>query len=260
MAKTLLYYIILSYPIVGFTQWLLVKEVKLERTPSAYSTDHEGNIYIGYRDGSLVKYDALGHELLNFSLSNLSTISLIEPQFQLKTFLFYFDNQTITILDRFNAVPKNYLIRDLTAGIVSMACPAPDGSFWLVENNPSVLKRIDPNRLSPILEVQPFLGKDIQFMKVVQNILLIVDEHGIHAFDQFGGSIYQLRWKLKDVRISSNKIYCLHDAKLKTLDLLSGKLLEEIKPPNIAIDGLVNTDPYWTFLEGKKLLFFKLTL
>ena len=107
MEKKLLSCIFLSLPVIIVAQWRLTGKIELPQTPSSCATDVGGNLYVGYQDGSLVKYNSQGEELLNFSLSNQSPISLIEPQFQLKTFLFYFDNQVITILDRFNALPKN---------------------------------------------------------------------------------------------------------------------------------------------------------
>ena len=256
MGKKLLFYTLLNIPIVLCAQWKFVKEIELPQKPSSYAKDAIGNLYIGYRDGTLVKYDQEGEELLNFSLSNLSPISLVEPQFQLKTFLFYFDNQVITILDRFNTVPKNYHIREYTSGIVSMACPAPDGTFWMVENNPTVLKRIDPLRLSTILEVQPTLGSEMRQMKVYQNFLIILDELGLHLFDQFGNEVFHISKDISSITIKNDQLLCLSETEILEINLVDGETSAVLEPPLQEIDTyLTNGETSFFFLENRLFIY-----
>ena len=122
--------------------WEEVRSVDLTQNPSSYTVDYQGNFFLGFEDGKLLKYSPEGEVLENFSLSNYSSITSIDVQNNLKPFLFYFDNQRITILDRFSSVPKNYLLSDLGLEIGMAACPAPDGDFWIIEeitsNNLSV--------------------------------------------------------------------------------------------------------------------------
>ena len=92
MARKLFYGLFtISLSLNCFGQWYLTDEIELPKKPEMVATDNQNSLYIGYPDGSLIKYNSQGQELLNYSLSNQSPITLIEPQFQLKTFLFYFD-------------------------------------------------------------------------------------------------------------------------------------------------------------------------
>ena len=253
MEKKLLFYIlVISIPLFGAGQWKLIREVELSKKPHVLTNDNQGNIYIGFQDGSLVKYNSQGKETLNYSLSNQSQITLIEPQFQLKTFLFYFDNQLITILDRFKGVPKNYPIRDYTPGIVSMACPAPDGTIWLVENNPSILKRIDPNTKNIIVETQPILN-GIRFMKAYQNILLILDENGLLIFDQFGGSLSYLEVHSYHLTVEKDIVYLLSGNEILTINPFAGEILSQTAKPEIETNQMIFLNDCVSFIQGSTL-------
>ena len=258
MAKKLHFFTIaISITLNCHAQWQLSKEIALPKNPVAYSTDGSGNLYFGYQDGSLVKYDPLGKELLNYSLSNQSTITLIEPQFQLRTFLFYFDNQLITVLDRFNTVPKSYPVRDFTSEIVLLACPAPDGSFWIIENNLLVLKRIDPNRKTLILETQPSLGRDIRFMKAYQNILLILDEKALHIFDQFGGLLFRIDVESNHLTLENDKIYLLSKDEILVIDPFKGEILSREESYVKGSDRFLKSKYISIYVKGKKLFLYQ---
>lgn len=258
MVKKLLFFILtISLSAFSFGQWRLLKEIELSRKPIAYASDSQGSIYLGFQDGSLVKYDSLGRELLNYSLSNQSPISLIEPQFQLRTFLFYFDNQVITVLDRFNTVPKNYPVRDFTNEIVSLACPSPDGNIWMVENNPLTLKRIDPLRKNLILETQPPIGSEIRFMKAYQNILLILDQNSLHILDQFGSILFRIDVRSEYFTIENDKVYLLSNHQILEIDPFKGEILSRIGSPVKDSDLLLKSDRRHIYIKGKNLLLYQ---
>lgn len=167
-------------------EWKKAETLSIKMNPTAYSVDIQGNFYLGFEDGRLTKYDSDGKEMQTFSLSNQSSISLIEAQNNLKLFVFNFDNQKVTFLDRFSSLPKTYQLSDYDIELGMMVCPTPDGNIWVAENNPRRLRKIDLLRKSTLLEVQTSLGDSIKFMRTHQNLLIIADENGVHVFDQFG--------------------------------------------------------------------------
>jgi hypothetical protein len=167
-------------------EWTKLETLNIKMNPTAYSVDIQGNFYLGFEDGRLTKYNGDGEELQTFSLSNQSSISLIEAQNNLKLFIFNFDNQKISYLDRLSSIPKSYPLSDYSTDLVMIACPTPDGNLWVAENNPRRLKRIDLLRKNTLFEVQTSLGDSIKFMRTYQNLLIIADEKGIQVFDQFG--------------------------------------------------------------------------
>ncbi|MFK7953405.1 MAG: hypothetical protein AB8B73_11210, partial [Ekhidna sp.] len=167
-------------------EWKHVSSPEINSTPTAFSVDLQNNFYLGFSDGRITKYDNKGSEKQTFSLSNQVPVSLIEAQNSLKLFAFNFDNQRITFLDRFSAIPKSYFLAEYNTSLGMMACPSPDGNVWVAENNPRRLRKIDLLRQQTILEIQTSLGDSIQFMRTLQNLLILSDENGVHVFDQFG--------------------------------------------------------------------------
>lgn len=248
---------VFSSSLLTNAQWKLVKELSLAKTPHISASSQNGGFYIGYSDGSLVKYDSNGSELLNYSLPNSSPITLIEPQFQLKTFLFYYDNQQITILDRFNALPKTYDMRAFADGIISLVCPAPDGTFWLVQNNPQLLKRVNPNRDVTIVETLPNLEGDVNYLKAYQNMLLIADDAGFKIFDQFGNLNYQKNDEILDIMVTNSTIWYVSTTSLIEMDAFSSEKISEKKLPMQKPEGFIFAKPYYVFIKNRKLLFYE---
>lgn len=179
----------------GFTfsqEWNKLKTLNIPIRPTAYSTDIQGSFYLGFSDGRLTKYDSEGEELQTHSISNQAPISLIEAQNNLKLFIFNFDNQKITFLDRFSTTPRTYPLIDFGISLGMMICPAPDGNFWIAQNNPRRLIKFDFQRKEILFDVQTSIGDSIKFMRVYQNILIVSDEGGIHVYDQFGTKKHSL--------------------------------------------------------------------
>ncbi len=224
---------LLLIPYTGTAQiWKKEKEIKLRTHPTAYSADIQNNFYLGFSDGSLIKYNSSADKLENFSMPNRSAISLIDTQNNLRPFLFYYDIQLITILDRFSSVPKKYPISEFDLDIVVAACPAPDGDFWVIENNPMRLKKINPLRKNTLLEVQVSLGDSIRKVQAYQNILIVADEYGIHTFDQFGTLIYEFKCKgLISFQLLNGELHAFFKHSSIKLDPFKGQKIETIYHP-----------------------------
>ncbi|NQZ74782.1 MAG: hypothetical protein HRT61_01515 [Ekhidna sp.] len=199
------------------------KKNQLQKTVAAYSVDNNDNFYLGFTDGSLTKYDEVGNLLENYALPNKSSITLIDVQNTLRPFLFYFDNQQVVILDRFSSVPKIYHLRDLNIQFGMLACPAPDGDLWIIENNPQRLKKINPQRMVLVLELQMNLGDSLTKMQAYQNLLLISNRKQLIALDQFGGELYRISLPgINSFQIRNQELLVTTERELITLDLLSG--------------------------------------
>lgn len=240
-------------------EWTELKSISLQKTPISYSADIQGNFFISFSDGSLEKRNSGGKLLENFSLSNNSPISLIDVQNNLRPFLFYFDIQRITILDRFSSVPKTYHLSDFGVQIGMMACPAPDGDIWVLENNPQRLKKINPLRKSVVLEVQISIGDNIRKVQAYQNFLFIADEEGLHFFDQFGGALKTLEIKgLTGFQIITSKLYAYTSSHMYTINMDYGDHEDILELPKQA-DGVLRLNDQFLLIREKQITYFKLT-
>ncbi|WP_462252176.1 hypothetical protein [Ekhidna sp.] len=248
------------FPLYIYGQgWEEVRSIDLAQNPSSYTVDYQGNIFLGFEDGKLLKYSAEGQVLENFSLSNYSSITSIDVQNNLKPFLFYFDNQRITILDRFSSVPKNYLLSDLDLEIGMAACPAPDGDFWIIENNPQRLKKIDPLLQTTVLEVQIQVGDSIKRIQAYQNILIIGSEEGMKILDQFGGVIQDLEINgFIDFQIDKGRLYCISNEEVIEINPYKGTVKKALANPS-KNNALLKSNDLFLSLENKRITYYQLT-
>ena len=243
----------------GFAQeWQREDSISLGQFPSAYTSDFQGNLYFGFSDGRLLKYDPSGQLLENFSLNNNSAISLIDVQNNLKPFLFYFDNQQITILDRFSSVPKDYFISDLNHDIAMTACPSPDGDFWIVENNPQRLRKVNPLRNITILDVQVSLGDSISGIQAYQNIVTITNENGLLIFDQFGALIHALELDhLINAQLIHEKLYAFTNTHILKINPFDGETEFKIERP-VKEGFMIKSKDRYALVKEDKLIFYSL--
>lgn len=255
MKASLLFLLTLN---VGAQEWKLVNTRSLNHQPTSQAVDIQGNIYLGFADGRLSKYGSDGEFLQNFSLSNNSAISLIDAQNNLKPFLFYFDNQSILILDRFSTVPKSYRLGDFSVEFGMMVCPAPDGDIWVIENNPQRLKKINLLRKSTVIEVQILLGDSIQMMLAYQNFLFVSDEKGIHLFDQFGGFVRSIEIDgLVNFHINDGDLIVFSQKEMLIYNLSESIIYNRVNLPDIPFQAAFKRNEDYLFVENKKLSFFK---
>lgn len=237
-------------------EWKVDTSIELPSEASAYSVDIQDRIYIGFEDGQMLTYDDTGVEIQHYSFSNLSSIGLIEAQNYLKIFLFFFDIQQIAILDRFSTVPKTYPLRDYGINMGMMACPAPDQTIWVVENNPQRLKKIDPGRQTTLIEVQTTIGDTISFMRTYKNLLLITDGQDLHIYDQFGSLVN----RIKDLKINYCQIYegvliATDGQNILEIDPFKGTVLSKIQMPISHIDAAIRTSRGLILVEKDQMHF-----
>ncbi|WP_420316429.1 hypothetical protein [Ekhidna sp.] len=239
--------------------WEKTGELKINKSASYYTADIQGNFYLGFKDGGLVKYNSEGELLENFALSNSSSITLIDVQNNLKPFIFYFDNQQITILDRFSSVPKNYYLQDYSVQLGMIACPAPDGDIWVIENNPQRLIKISTLRKSVVLEVQLDLGDSINKIQAYQNLLIVGHNQGIHVLDQYGGRVYSKQ--ISDMRyfqLINDQLLAFTQGGILQFDPISGRDIGKISLKGNP-DGVLKLKEKFLYINDRKLSFYNYT-
>ncbi len=239
-----------------------VKEVSLTQPPTAYSLDSENNIFLGYVNGNLEKISSDGVvDSRPFSLPNQSSITLVEAQNNRKIFLFYRDIQQILILDRFSTIPKRYDVFSYGISYAESACISPDGTFWIAENNPQRLKKIDPLRNSVIHEVQYNLGDSISIMRTFGNLLLVADENGLQILDQFGNLNGTIELKgISFFQILNNQIYVTYPNGLLKVDPYKPEILEEITIEAFnSKKAILKLDKQFAVVDNQKITYYSVT-
>ncbi len=242
-------------------EWIQFEQKEFNHVISSVSIDTEDNTYIGFENGSLQKFSNKGVELLVFSLPNQSAITLVEAQNNRKIFLFYKDIQQITILDRFSATPKHYLLRDFDIYFASSACPTPDGSsIWVVENNPQRLRKIDLLQKTVIHEVQHTLGDSINFMRTYQNLLLVANENGMHILDQFGNLTLSVKLgNTKYLQIWESQIIATSNNGFITIDPYQEKIMEFSETVFRNKKTILKLNNEYVVIGPRSLIFYTLT-
>ncbi|SNT02504.1 hypothetical protein SAMN05421640_2055 [Ekhidna lutea] len=252
--------LVILVPQLAHTQaWEKTSAIAIKQIPTAFAMDSRSNIFLGFADGSLSRHNSTGKLLENFSMPNSSAITLIDVQNSLKPFLFYYDNQQVAILDRFSAIPKIYSISDFEVSFAMMACPAPDGDIWIIENNPQRLKKINPRRKNTVLEVQISIGDSTRQMLAYQNFLIIGDEKGVHFFDQFGGHIQSISLiGLRNFYVEKGDLNVYAQNTLFSVNIGGLTLGEQKKVPNAEALGILMINDTLISIENKKLTFYQL--
>ena len=239
-------------------QWEKLSTIDLVDIPTAYSVDITGDIYVGFENGNVRQYDHEGNEIINYALPNQSSVSLVEAQNRLKLFVFNFDNQTFTLLDRFSSIPKNYRLAEVGVSLTLMMCPSPDGQYWVIETNPQRLKKIDANQKTVLLEMQTDFSDTITFMRCFRNLLLISDSKGLHVFDQFGSKLYSLSIPfISYFYVKNDLLVCTAKNKLIYIDPFKSKVVKEMDIPS-GLQAVIESRNLFAFFEEATMHFYRL--
>lgn len=240
---------------------IVEKKEKLPLPASSFSIDSEENIYLGFVDGQLKKYPNDDSKPHTFSFPNQSAITIVEAQNNRKIFLFYRDIQQISMLDRFSTIPKNYQVNDFISNYAESACISPDGMFWIAENNPRILKKIDPLRKIVIHEVQHFLGDSISNMRTLGNLLLLADENGLQILDQFGNLVGTVELKgITYIQLINDKVLLTHRHGATLIDPFKVEVIDDpylkLIPMGSAILKLKNK---FVVIDDENITYYSLT-
>ena len=200
---------------------------------TAVSVDRKGDFYLAFNTGTLSKYDANGHETLNFSPERLGKITLIDAWNPLRLFLFYEDFQSILILDRFLTPTASY---DLSAGqpfgFIKLACPSQDHTFWLIDESYKGLIKYDPMDKQVVLKM-PFnsaipVDSEVLYMREYQNLLFVsLRGGGLFYFDNLGNYLGKIGTSeaVRFFGFIKNQVYFLQGDVLQHVNLY----LEDVK-------------------------------
>ena len=170
-------------------QELLVQK-PLANAAQGMTTDELGNVYVIFRDNSLVKYSADGDSLGNYRSIQNGNLMSVDASNPLKLLLFYPEYGKITFLDRMLS-PKNELdLKKLNLFQPTAAGMARDGNIWVYDAQLAKLQKIDEQQ--NVMQQSDDLRSatndvlfPVQILDRDRKVFAIDTTRGIFVFDQY---------------------------------------------------------------------------
>ena len=241
-------------------EWEKLGVTDLSYTISSFAVDQDQKLYLGSDDGNIYRYDTLGNQEQLYSDVNKSSVTLIEPWNRLKLFLFYRENQTIQLLNRFVISPQEILIQSLGIEFASLAAPGIDNSLWIYAANFNELRKYKKNQLmftTPLTAIQS--GTPCH-LRAFQNLVLLLDEKtGFHFFDQFGN--YALSIPIEGARyfqLLKNQVIAYNGSTISSFDPFHPKVIIHIPAPPGEFIGMIKTDSKYIFIGASAYYNYRL--
>ena len=196
-------------------------------SPTTFSIDRNGSVYLLDAKRNLIKLDTLGQVLYTFSPASRGRISMVEAWNPMKVFLFYEDRQELVLLDRFMRPLAASRLFDLNyTGNVRAATLTPDDSYWLFNESDFTLSKMDLRYQKPIVEtpLNLILDKtrfDVRFVREYQNMVYLLDHNGgVYVFDNLGNYKKKLPFTgLSYIGFKGNELYFVKDGQLHFFEL-----------------------------------------
>ncbi|MEP0368902.1 MAG: hypothetical protein ABJN36_05300 [Cyclobacteriaceae bacterium] len=235
-------------------EWSLEQTIKPKREITAVSVDSKDLIYLGTAGGEVIRYTNTGEEDEYFSALNNSSVSAIQAWNRLKVFVFYRDQQTASILDRFTTTPKNINLSDLGLQYAWLFAPGIDNSYWALSTETRELIKYDDQNLSRLFSIP--IQKDIKindpvYLRAYKNLIILIDhKSGLWVFDQFGdfkGNIKESG--IKHLDIKEGLAHCVVADELVAIDLFKMEVMSRKKAPE--------SGAFWSVvISGDRYVFF----
>ena len=181
-------------PVVAQALWV-EKSIPIT-TPTAFSTNHAGSLFLGDAQGVVRAYDTTGRVSHFFSPPRVAEVAALEAGQNLRVFCFYRDLQEYLVLDRFLAPLPGYekpaKVAPDETGFARLVALAADGQLWLFDDTDFSLKKYNPVTRRASLHVPLELvlaGQDPLFVSLreYQNLVFLHDgRSGVLVFDNAG--------------------------------------------------------------------------
>ena len=179
----------------------LIRSFKVSNTPVQVSTDRQGNLYLGNKNGSIDKYNLQGELLRHFSTQKVSIPSILEAWQGLRIFVFYREYQEYLFLDRFFNPSPRYTFSADVFQFVNLATIGNDEQLWVVDGQDLSLKSMDIHLReirtdSPLnLYLDPN-GSELTYLRSYQNFVFLADKaSGILVFDNQGNYLETIHFE-----------------------------------------------------------------
>lgn len=202
-------------------------------TPTAFSTNQSGTLFLGDAQGVVRAYDTTGRVTHTFSPPRVAEVTTLEAGQHLRVFCFSRDVQEYLLLDRFLTPLPGYekpaKIVPEEVGFARLAALAADGQLWLFDDTDFSLKKYTPatRRVSLHVPLELVLaGRDPLFvaLREYQNLVFLHDgRSGVLVFDNAGNFRSKIAaGAAEPIGFYGDELYFTRDGELHFVHLYNG--------------------------------------
>ncbi len=244
------------YSPVQAQEWRLLHSRDMGSQITSLAADVSNKIYITLSNGKFVQLESVDAVPQTISVPNRNRIQLINVQNPLTPFLFSRENQEWLVFDRFLSNPVVYQLSQLTGRYIWLMAPSQDQNFWLIQNTPPALIKIDRRTGSLLQESRlPVDSKieDLVYLEAFKGSVLVVDQGaGVYLFDLFGNELASIKTRgCRYAQLIDNQVITYANDSLFHLSL-DQLAVTTIPGPKSYELGLVNGKTYH-FVKGSQL-------
>jgi hypothetical protein len=201
----------------------LKREITLLKPPVAVSVDIAQHVYVAERGGGVRQYDSTGKQLAYFSPPQVAEITALDARNSLRTFIFYQELQSFTVLNRFLQPIETYKIPSQKIGFAQTIAWSADQNVWVLDSQEASLKKYNPFTeeviwQASLFQILPKKTKNVEIVRMQEheNRLYLFDSQQIFVLDFLGNGLPALAY---------NPLSCLQN---ETLWALVGKELHQV--------------------------------
>ena len=219
-----------AFQIGSFTFAQELKKIKVFQPGKIenVSIDRLGNFFLIFKNGTVRKYDANGKVLA--SLKNSKALTLLEPWFHPKIFIYEQENHICTTYDRNFQNGEIYQIDPSVAINPQLACPTNDNNLLVFDKADYSVKSVTPFRQEVIAEFyldSAEMHPHFTYLREYQNLIFLLDKNsGISIYNKEGKKINQLRTTSGNFGFFGEELYFLQSSKIVFFDLYTEKIRE----------------------------------
>lgn len=171
---------------------IFVFEKTIKQKAATIYADVMGNVYTITSNDQIKKFNIKGDSIAVFNLSKrLSTPSIVDVTYPLKTMFYFKSYNTIITTDRLLNITNNIDLRKADLFQVSAVAPSYDNQFWIYDEQLATLAKINNQGqvVQQSADLRQLIKETISPLHIIDNdnMVYIYDSaKGVYSFDYYG--------------------------------------------------------------------------
>jgi hypothetical protein len=211
---------------------------KIDTVAKMAQLDNFGNLFIITPANDVLKFNAKGKFLWNYSNKSFGDVSQIDVTDPMRVILYYHGFQQIVVLNNNLSEISTFSFNQNPDVQITQIASANNNGFWIYDQINRELKKLTNNFIDDIksgnLYQRNGIDMDAIYMLTDDQYIYINDKKtGVRVFDRFG-NFYKTAvvYPLKDFEVSNNEISFFDNGNLMKYNYLTFKL-DKIELPDV---------------------------